>query len=149
MFLCSFTVYITPHYKWRCKNKGLSRYQINSEVFLTHDFRIEWRHQWRWYMYDIKFVHKSFSFRKQFGTVLTEEIRTEKFCNEVFVMPKYLMSKLNIPESASYISPLCAIMISQQYCRITVIWFEKILLHLHLERGVVQCAIVNSEWWLK
>ena len=65
---------------------------------------------------------KKFSFRKHFGTVLTEEIRIAKFCNEVFVMPKYLMTKLNIPESSLYVSPLRAIILSQQYCRITVIW---------------------------
>ena len=28
------------------------------------------------------------SFRKHFGTVLTEEIQIAKFCTEVFVMPK-------------------------------------------------------------
>ena len=47
------------------------------------------------YVY-IKFVHKIFSFRKHFDTVLTEEIRTAKFCDEVFVMPKHLMTKLKI-----------------------------------------------------
>ena len=38
------------------------------------------------YMY-IKFVHKTFSFRKHFDTVLMEEIRKAKFCHEGFVMP--------------------------------------------------------------
>ena len=70
----------------------------------------------------IKFVHKTFSFRKHFDTVLTEEIRTAKFCHEVFVMPKHLMAKLNIPKSSLYMSPLRAIVLFQQYCRITVIW---------------------------
>ena len=56
----------------------------------------------------MKFVHKTFSFRKQIDTVLllTEEIRTAKFCHEVFAMPKHLMTKFNIPESSSFISPL-------------------------------------------
>ena len=69
----------------------------------------------------MKFVKKTFSFRKRFGTVLTEEIRRAKFCTEVFVMPKRLMTKLNIPESSLYMSPPRAIVLSQQYCRITVI----------------------------
>ena len=41
-------------------------------------------------------------FRKHFGTVVTEEIRIAKFCTEVFVMLKHLMTKRNIhdiPES--------------------------------------------------
>ena len=62
---------------------------------LTNDYRREWRHLWRWNIY-IKFVNITFSFRKHFGTVLTEKIRITKFCNEVFVMPKHLMAKLNI-----------------------------------------------------
>ena len=65
---------------------------------------------------------KTFNFRKHFGTILTEEIRIAKFCTEVFVMPKRLMTKLNIPEASLYMSPLRAIVLSQQYCRITVIW---------------------------
>ena len=47
-------------------------------------------------------------FRKHFDTVLTEEIRTAKFCHEVFVI-----TKLNIPESSSYMAPLRAIVKSQ------------------------------------
>ena len=39
---------------------------------------------------------KTFSFRKHLGTVLTEEIQITKFCTEVFVMPKHLMTKVNI-----------------------------------------------------
>ena len=70
------------------------------------------------------FVQKTFSFRKHFGTVLTEEIRIAKFCTEVFVMPKHLMTKLNIPESSVYMSLLRAIVLSQQHCRITVIWWN-------------------------
>ena len=48
----------------------------------------------------IKFVKKTLSFRKHFCTVFTEEIRIAKFCTEVFVMPKRLMIKLNIPEAS-------------------------------------------------
>ena len=36
----------------------------------------------------IKFVHKTFSFRKQLSTIKREEIRTAVFCTEVFVMSK-------------------------------------------------------------
>ena len=68
----------------------------------------------------IKFVHKTFSFNKHYVTVLIEEIQTMKFCTKVFVMPKYLMTKLNIHVS-TYMSPLRVIVVSQQYCRITVL----------------------------
>ena len=54
--------------------------------------------------------------------VFTEEIRTFKFCTEVFVMLKYLKTKLNIPYSFSYLSLLRAIVLCKQYSRITVIW---------------------------
>ena len=37
-------------------------------------------------------------------------------------MPKYLMTKLDLPESSLYMSPLRAIVLSQQNCRIIVIW---------------------------
>ena len=37
-------------------------------------------------------------------------------------MPKNLMTKLKIPEWSLYMSPLRAIVLSQQYCIITVIW---------------------------
>ena len=70
----------------------------------------------------MKFVHKTFSFRKHFRTVLSEEIRTAKFCTAVFVMPKYLMTKKSYTELSSYMSLLRAIVLSQQYCRITVVW---------------------------
>ena len=56
------------------------------------------------------------------SVVLIEEIRMAKFCTEVFLMPKHVMTKLNIPESPLYMCPLRAIVLSQQYCRITVIW---------------------------
>ena len=65
---------------------------------------------------------KTFSFRKHFGTVLIEEIRIAKFCTEVFVMPKYLMTKRNIPKPSLYMSPLRTIVLSQQHCRITLKW---------------------------
>ena len=68
----------------------------------------------------------------------TEEIQIAKFCTEVFVMPKHLMTKLNIPESSLYMSPLHAIDLSQQYCIITVIW-SIIVLFAPLLKGVV--------WW--
>ena len=42
-------------------------------------------------------------------------------------MPKHLMTKLNIPESSLYMSPLRAIVLSQQYHRITVIWQNIVL----------------------
>ena len=48
------------------------------------------------------FKKKTFSFRKHFGTVLTDEIRIAKFCTEVFVMQKHLMTKLNIPGAFLY-----------------------------------------------
>ena len=80
----------------------------------------------------IKFVHNTFSFREHFDTVLTEEIRTAKFCQEVFVMPKHLMTKLNIPESPSYMSQLREIVKSQQYCGINVIWQKNRLFTLLL-----------------
>ena len=62
------------------------------------------------YIY-IKLVQKSVSFRKHFGSILTKEIRKAKFCTEVFVMPKHLMIKLNIPEAFLYMSPLSAIVL--------------------------------------
>ena len=61
------------------------------------------------------------------SVVLTEDIRIAKFCTEVFVMLKHLMTKCNIPESSLYMSPLRAIILSQQYCRITVIWQNFVL----------------------
>ena len=76
----------------------------------------------------IKMIHlyqicsKTFNFCKHFDTVLTKGIRIAKFCTEVFVIPKHLMTKLNTPESSLYMSPLRAIVLSQQYCIITVIW---------------------------
>ena len=70
----------------------------------------------------MQFVDIIFSFSEHFGTVLREEIRTAKFCTEAFVMPKYLMIKVIIPELSSYMYPLRAIVESQQYCIITVIW---------------------------
>ena len=85
-------------------------------------------------------LKKTFSFRKHFGTVLTEEIRIAKFCTEVFVMPKHLMTKLNIPESSLYMSPLRAIVFFFFLNNIVeLLWYGKILffLHLYLTWGVV------------
>ena len=78
----------------------------------------------------IKFVHKTFSYRTHFDTVLTEKIRKAKFGHKVFVMLKHLTTKLNIPESSSYMSSLRAIVKSYQYCGITAIWVKIVLLHL-------------------
>ena len=72
----------------------------------------------------IKCVRKTFSFRKHFGI----QFERRKFEYQKFV-PKCLwcrnifkMTKLNIPESSLHMSPLRAIVLYQQYCRITVIW---------------------------
>ena len=86
-------------------------------------------------------LKKTFSFRKHFGTVLTEEIRIHvvKFCTEVFVVPKHLMTKLNIPESSLFMSPLRASVLSHQYCIITVIWSLIVLFAplLNMKRCIV------------
>ena len=55
---------------------------------------------------------KTFSFRKHFSTVLSEEIRIAKFCTEVFVIPRHFMTKLYIPKASLYTSPLRAIVLS-------------------------------------
>ena len=112
---------IRPVWRRAYKKMDFWRYHMISEIFLTNDYRTDWRHQCRWYIF-IKLVKNTFSFRKHFSTVLTEEIRIAKFCTEVFVMPKHLMTKLYIPESSLYMSPLRAIVLFQQHCRITVIW---------------------------
>ena len=44
-----------------------------------------------------------FSFRKHFSTVLTEEIRIEEFCTEMFLIPKHLMIKLNTVKSLYFV----------------------------------------------
>ena len=54
-------------------------------------------------------------------------------------MPKHLMAKLNISETPSYMSSLHAIVLFEQYCRITAICWNILLFHLHLERGIVKC----------
>ena len=56
-----------------------------------------------------EFRTKTLRFRKHFGTVLTEGIRTVKICTEVFVMPNHLMTKHKISESSSYMYQLRAI----------------------------------------
>ena len=70
----------------------------------------------------LNLLKKTYSFRKHFVTVLTNEIQIAKFFTEVFLMPKHLMTKLNIPESSLYMSPLRVIVLSKQYSRSTVIW---------------------------
>ena len=40
-------------------------------------------------------------------------MRTAEFCTEVFVVPNHLLTKLNVPESSSYMSPLNAIFLSK------------------------------------
>ena len=64
----------------------------------------------------LNLLKKTFSFRKHFGS-----FNRGNFCTEVFVLPKRLMTKLNIPEASLYMSPLRVIVLSQQYCRLTVI----------------------------
>ena len=93
---CIFSFYVRsvaqrtmPHYKWRCKTKDLRQYHNYSEVFLKKkNYVTEWRHQYRWYMYN-KYVCKTFSSGKHYGAVLRDGIRTAKFCTKVFVMPKH------------------------------------------------------------
>ena len=92
-----------------------------SEVFLTNDItRSEDINKDDTSILNL--LKETLSFRKHFGTVFTDEIRIEKFCTEVFVMPKHMMIKLYITELSLYMAPLRAIVLSQQYCRITVIW---------------------------
>ena len=88
----------------------------------------------------LNLLKKNLSYRKHFGTILTQEIRIAKFCNEVFVMPKHLMTKLNNFElSFFYIYPLRAIVLSQQYSIITVIWSINVLFapFLNMRRCIV------------
>ena len=96
------------------------------------------------HLYQICFK-KTFSFRKHFGTVLKEEIRIAEFCTEVFLMPKHLMTKLNISESSLYMSPLRAIVFPKNIAEL--LWYDEILffLLLYLTRGVVKCEL----WILK
>ena len=51
-------------------------------------------------------------------------MQTVNFCSKKFVMP----NEQNTLESSSCMSPLHAIFLSQQYSRITVIWFQILLL---------------------
>ena len=99
----------------------LRRYHMISEIFLNNH-RTEWRHQSRWYI-NIKFVQKIFwkkNIRKHFGTVLTEEIWIAKFCAEVFVMPKHLMTKVGILGSFLFMSPLFATLLNMRRC---IVWW--------------------------
>ena len=56
------------------------------------------------------------------------------------------MTKLNIPESSLYMSSLRAIVLSQQYCRITVIWLN--IVHfatLLIMRRCIVC-VMSRPW---
>ena len=85
-------------------------------------------------------LKKKFIFCKHFGIVLTEGIGTVQFCTEVFVMPKYFMTKLsNIWIIFIHVSTLCHHFIStifQNYYDMVKIFF---FLHLHWG-GVVHCV---------
>ena len=91
--LCSWNA------RWQLKN--LTQFHSNSAVFLTNDCRTGWIHKWRWHI-DIIFVHKTFSFRKYFDTVLIEKIRIAKFSDELFVMLEHFLNKLNVLQSSSF-----------------------------------------------
>ena len=67
-----------------------------------------------------QFCSQNISFHKHFGTISTEEIRIAKLCTEVFMMLRHLMTKLYIPKSFLYMSPLLGIVLSQKYCTFTV-----------------------------
>ena len=73
----------------------------------------------------IEFIHKTFRLRKHSRTVLREELQTAKFCTEVSVILTHLMIKLNVIEASLYMVVLHAIVLSQQYCRITLIYMIK------------------------
>ena len=60
-------------------------------------------------------------------------------------MLKHLMTKLNIPESSLYMSPLRAIVLSQEYCIITVIWSIIVLFaHLLNMRRCIVCKCLGT-----
>ena len=73
---------------------------------------------------------KILSFRKHFVTILKEEIRIAKFCTEVFVMPNHWMTKLNIPESSLYMSPLVQSFYPNNIAEF--LWYGKVLFILTL-----------------
>ena len=95
----------------------------------------------------INFVPKTFSFHKHFGTVLTEGIRTAKFCTKVSVMQKHLKCPNII-----YLNGVrtCLDSVRSFYVNnmAVLLRYGKIFfLHLHLERGVVhnvQCVDANT-----
>ena len=76
--------------------------------------------------------------------VLTEEIRIAKFCTEVFMMPKHLMTKVNIPKSSQNHPYTCIHSVQSFYPNniAELLWYGKILffLHIYLTWGVVQSA---------
>ena len=78
---CLCTKYKPSLYKWRCKKKkDLTQYRNISDIFLKNDYRTESRQKSRWYIYiNIVFVHKTFSFRKHFGTVWQNKLEQRNF----------------------------------------------------------------------
>ena len=79
----------------------LIRYHMISEIFLTMTItRSEDINKDDTSILNL--LKKTFSFRKPFGIVLTEEIRKAKFCTEVFVMPKHLMIEEYIYQNHPY-----------------------------------------------
>ena len=71
----------------------------------------------------VNFVYKNYSFHIQFCRALTEEIRTAKLCTEVFDLTNHLLTKRYIPQSSmSPLRVIRVIVLSEQYCRFTVIW---------------------------
>ena len=90
------------------------RYHMIFEIFLTNNYRIGVKTSIKMihlYLICYKKLLVSANTSVQF---LTEEIGIAKFCNEVFVMPKHLMTKLNKPESSLNMSQLLAIVLFQQ-----------------------------------
>ena len=81
-------------------------------------------------------MHKLSRFEIHFNTLLTKEIRTAKFWTEVCVISERFMNKLN------YMSPLVAIVISQQKCIITstVICSKFFFAPLLLLDGLYKCC---------
>ena len=66
----------------------LRRYHMIFEIFLTMTFaRSEDNNKDGTSILNL--FKTTFSFRKHFSAVLTEEIRIAKFYNQVFVMPKH------------------------------------------------------------
>ena len=127
---------------WRCKKKDLRRYHWNSEIFSTNNYRMDWRHQQRWYMH-IEFVHKTFRFRKHFGIVLTEEIRTAKFCSEVFWCGNIYLIYLNHHHtSLNSVRSFYRIKL-QNYCDMVLLFAPSLR-----KRGCAVCVYPNRVKWI-